>query len=114
MSNGVHMDQDVYMEFVDNKVKVFDMSMNFTLPSSLASASETFINTMMSTYESQYGKYDGVTVTLKKTDSLNFTIVISMDFQNMAAADKVAIGMSGSEDYTVNKTAFLNQGYTCE
>lgn len=114
MSNGVRMDQDVHMEFLDNKVQVFDMGMNFEIPSSLSSAADSFVNTMMSTYESQYGKYDGVTVSLKKVDDLHFTIIISMDFKNMSAQDKVAIGMSGSEDYTVNKTAFINQGYTCE
>ena len=114
MSNGIHMDQDVHMEFLDNKVQTFDMAMNFEIPSSLESAAESFTSTMMSTYESQYGKYDGVTVSLRKVDNLHFTIVISMDFKNMTTQDKVAIGMSGSEDYTVNRTAFINQGYTCE
>ena len=113
MSNGIEMDQDVYIEFVDNKIQLFDMSMNFTIPSAYASSADTFVNTMKTTYDSQYGVYDGVEVTLKKNSNLEFVIVISMDFAKISAADKVALGMSGSEDYSVNRSSFISNGYTC-
>ena len=114
MSNGVSMDQDVEIRFVDNKVDTMVMSMNFELPSAYASAYDTFVNSMKTTYDNQYGKYNGVTITVEKESSTEFSIVITMDFSKMTDTDKKAVGMSGSEDYTVNKTAFINQGYTCK
>ena len=114
MTNGVTMDQDVEMDFVDDKVELMVMSMNFEMPSNLASAADTYINTMKSTYDAKYGIYNGVTVKLERDSTTEFSIIITMDFPKISEADKASLGMSGSQSYSVNKTAFINQGYTCE
>ena len=114
MSNNISMEQEVYMKFVDNKVEKMIMSMNFELPSNLASTADTFVNTMKNTYDSKYGIYDGVKVTLKRDSNTEFSILIDMDFPKLSATDRTALGMSGSEDYTVNRNAFIREGYTCE
>ena len=103
MSNNISMEQEVYMKFVDNKVEKMIMSMNFELPSNLASTADTFVNTMKNTYDSKYGIYN-----------TEFSILIDMDFPKLSATDRTALGMSGSEDYTVNRNAFIREGYTCE
>ena len=113
MTNNVSMVQDVEVTFVDNKIETMIMNMKFELPSSLASSSDTFVNTMKTTYDEKYGKYEGVKVTLEKTSSTKFNVLITMDFKKISATDKKTLGMSGSEDYTVNKTSFINSGYTC-
>ncbi len=116
MTNGVSLEQEMYMEFNDegSRVTSIIMSMNFELPENLASASSTFINTMKTTYDQQYGKYEGVKVELKTESDTEFSIIISLDFTVMSDADKKALGFAGSEDYTVNRTSFINSGYTCE
>lgn len=114
MSNGITMTQDVEMKFVDNKIQDFSMSMNFEVPSSLASSADTLVESMKKTYDDKYGVYDGVTVTLKRTSQTVFTIVIAIDFPNISATDKKALNLSGSEDYSVNRTSFINSGYTCD
>ena len=114
MSSGIHMEQDVYLEFVDNKIEIFDLKMSFELPSSYRSNAETFLNTMKKTYDDQYGIYDGVKVTLNRESDLEFDIIIAMDFKKISASDKISLGMSGSEDYSVNRSSFIREGYTCE
>ena len=113
MSNNISMIQDVEVTFADNKIETMVMNMKFELPSNLVSGADTFINSMKTSYDEKYGKYEGVKVTLEKTSSTRFNFLITMDFSKISSADKKSLGMSGSEDYTVNKNSFISSGYTC-
>ncbi len=114
MSNNIEMEQEVYIKFVDNKIDTMIMSMNFELPSNLSSSADTFVNSMKTTYDNKYGKYDGVKVILERDSNTEFSIVITMDFQKLSTTDRAGLGISGSEDYTVNKNSFVREGYTCK
>ena len=108
------MVQDSTINFKGNKVDTMDMVMTFEIPSTYASMASTITSSMQSTYESQYGKYDGITVKLNKISDLKFEIVISIDYENISDATKTAIGAVGSESYSVNRKQLENQGYTCK
>ena len=75
---------------------------------------DTIMSTMKSTYESEYGQYDGVTVSTNKTGDLTFEVVVTVDFKNISDSTKTALGMQGSESYGVNKAELENDGYTCK
>ena len=113
MSNGIKLIQDVDVDFNNDAVDKMIMDMNFELPSSLASQASTYYNTLKTQYDTTYGKYNGVTVTSNKTSDLKFSFRINLDYKNISSADKTAMGFVGSESYDVNKTAFEQQGYTC-
>ena len=113
MSNNIKMTQNVDIDFKDDKVEKMIMDMNFELPSTLAAQASTYLNTLKSQYDNSYGKYNGVTVKVNKVSDVKFTISIIMDYKNVAASDKTAMGISGSESYSINKTAFEQQGYKC-
>ena len=114
MSNNIKMEQEVYIKFVDNKIDTMSMSMNFELPSNLSSTADTFVNTMKKTYDDKYGIYDGVKVELERDSNREFSVVITMDFQKLDSTARTGLGISGSEDYTVNRNSFVKEGYTCK
>lgn len=114
MSNGIKMTQDVDVDFKDDKVENMIMDMIFELPSSLSGQSATYIDTLKKQYDITYGKYNGVNVTVNKVSNTNFTIRIAIDYKTVSSEDKTAMGFVGSESYSINKTAFEQQGYTCK
>lgn len=114
MPYGIKMVQDSTINFKGNKVDTMDMVMSFEIPSTYASMASTITSSMQSTYEQQYGKYDGITVKLNKISDLKFEIVISIDYENISDSTKTAIGAVGSESYSVNRRQLENQGYTCK
>lgn len=114
MQYGVSMVQDSKIEFKNNKIESMDMIMKFEVPSTLSSQFDTLMNTMKTTYDNMYAKYDGITVTTNKTGSNTFEVVISIDYKNISDTTKKAIGAVGSESYSVNRKQLENQGYTCK
>lgn len=114
MPSGVKMTQDAEIDFKSNKIDELTMVMKFELSESYASNMDTLVNTMKTTYEKQYGKYDGVTVNTEKTSDLTFNVIITMDYKNMSDSDKKSLNISGSESYSTNKKDLENQGYTCK
>ena len=61
-----------------------------------------------------YGIYDGVKVELERDSNREFSVVITMDFQKLDSTARTGLGISGSEDYTVNRNSFVKEGYTCK
>lgn len=114
MPSGITMIQDSKIEFKNDKIDSMDMIMKFELSSTYASQIETFINTMKSTYEKQYGNHDGITLKSNKTGDSTFEIVISIDYKNISDSTKKAIGAVGSESYSINRNQLEKQGYTCK
>ena len=114
MSYGMKMVQDSEITFKNDKIQTLTMIMKFEVPESYASQIDTLLSTMKSTYESNYGKYNGVTVNTEKTSDTTFNVTISMDYKNMSDSDKSALGATGSESYSANKKSLEGQGYTCK
>ena len=114
LPSGISMVQDTEVQFKNNKIQTVEMIYKVEIGSSLASSAETMYNSLRSTYENMYGKYDGVTVTTKKTSDLDFDIIVSIDFKNISDSTKTALNMNGSESYSVNKKQLENMGYTCK
>ncbi len=114
MPSGVKMTQEAETKFKGNKIDTLTMVMKFELSESYASNMDTLVNTMKTTYENQYGKYDGVEVKAEKVSDLTFNVVITMDYKNISDSDKKSLNLSGSESYSVNKKDLENQGYTCK
>ena len=114
MTAGISMVQDSKIVFKNNKIDTMDMIMKFEIPNTLSSQFDTLMSTMKSTYDNQYGKYDGITVTSNKTSDSTFEVVISIDYKNISDATKVAISAVGSESYSVNRSQLEKQGYTCK
>lgn len=114
MPSGISMVQDSKIEFKNNKIETMDMIMKFEVSSTYASQFDTLMSTMKSTYDNQYGKYDGITVTSNKTSDSTFEVVISIDYKKISDTTKTAIGAVGSESYSVNKKQLEGQGYTCK
>lgn len=114
MAYGIKMVQDSDITFKNNKIQTLTMVMKFEIPETYSSSADSLVSTMKSTYEKQYGKYNGVTVNTEKTSDLTFNITITMDYKNMSDSDKSALGASGSESYSVNKKSLEDQGYTCK
>ena len=112
--NGMKMTQDVVATFSSNKVEKLTMKMNFELPESYTSYASTYFDSLKSQYESTYGKYDGVKVSVDKSSDMKFTVTISMDYKKLSSADKTAMGFVGSESYSANKSSFEKEGYTCK
>ena len=112
--NGMKMTQDVEATFSSDKVEKLTMKMNFELPESYASYASTYFDSLKSQYESTYGKYDGVKVSVDKSSDMKFTVTISMDYKKLSSADKTAMGFVGSESYSANKSSFEKEGYTCK
>ena len=108
------MTQDVVATFSSNKVEKLTMKMNFELPESYTSYASTYFDSLKSQYESTYGKYDGVKVSVDKSSDMKFTVTISMDYKKLSSADKTAMGFVGSESYSANKSSFEKEGYTCK
>lgn len=67
MPSGIKMTQDADITFKGDKINNLSMVMKFEIPESYKSNMDTFVDTMNSTYEKQYGKYNGVTVKTEKT-----------------------------------------------
>lgn len=111
--NGIKLSQTNDITFSNNTVKSLIMYMDVELPSNYASAANTYFSTLKNQYQSQYGKYNGVTVTATQLSTLKSRFTISIDFSKLSSTDKAAIGFVGSEDYNVNKAAFERQGYVC-
>lgn len=112
---SMKMTQDVEVEFKNDKIGKLVMSMNFELPESSASYASTYIDSLKNQYETSYGKYDGVTVSVDKTSDLKFTVSIKIaDYQKLSSEDKTAMGFVGSETYSANKSSFEKEGYTCK
>lgn len=114
MTNNIKMTQDVDIDFKNDEIEKMVMDMNFELPTALSSQASTYFNSLKNQYDSSYGKYNGVTVTVNKISDMKFTIRISLDYKNITAADKTAMSISGSESYALNKTAFEKEGYICK
>lgn len=114
MPSGIKMTQDADITFKGDKINNLSMVMKFELPESYKSNMDTFVDTMNSTYEKQYGKYNGVTVKTEKTSDLAFNVTITMDYKNMSDSDKKALNISGSESYSTNKKDLEKQGYSCK
>jgi len=114
MSNGIKMTQDVDMDFKDDKIENIVMDMIFELPSTLSGQSAVYIDALKKQYDNSYGKYNGVNITVNKKSDTSFIIKIAMNYKNISSEDKTAMGFVGSESYSINKTAFEQQGYTCK
>ena len=112
--NGMKMTQDVVATFSSNKVEKLTMKMNFELPESYASYASTYFDSLKNQYETSYGKYNGVKVSVDKASDMKFTVTISMDYKKLSSADKTAMGFVGSESYSANKSSFEKEGYTCK
>ena len=114
LPSGVSLIQDTEVQFKNNKIETVEMIFKVDIDSSLSSSAPAMFNSLKSTYDNMYGKYDGVTVTTKKTSDLDFDIIVSIDFKNISDSTKTALNMNGSESYSVNKKQLENMGYTCK
>ena len=114
MPIGITMVQNSDITFENNKIDTMNMIMSFEVSDTYASNFNTIVDAMKSTYEDQYGKYEGVTVKTNQTSDSTFETVISIDYKNTSNSTRAALGMEGSEDYKVNKTQLEEQGYTCK
>ena len=114
LPSGVSLVQDTEVKFKNDKIETVEMIYKVDIDSSLSSSAIAMYNSLKSTYENMYGKYDGVKVTTNKTSDLKFDIVVSIDFKNISNSTKTALKMNGSESYSVNKNQLENMGYTCK
>ena len=114
MPSGITMIQKSDISFTNNKIDTIDMLMSFEVSDTYLSQFDTLMDTMKTTYDEQYGKYDGVTVETNKTSDSTFEVTISVDYKNTSDSTRTALDMKGSEDYKINKTQLEQQGYTCE
>ena len=112
--NNIKMTQDVDVDFKNDKIQKFVMNMNFELPDSFESYASNYLEQLKSQYESTYGKYNGITVTVNKTSDMKFTISVNVDYKKLSTTDKTTLKISGSEKYSDNKISFEQQGYTCK
>ena len=114
LPSGVSLVQDTEVLFKNDKIDTMSMIFKVEIDSSLSSSASTMFETLKTTYENMYGKYDGITVTTKKTSDLKFDIIVSIDFKNISDSTKTALNMNGSESYSVNRKQLENMGYTCK
>lgn len=115
MPSGVKLNQETEIIFKGKKIDQLDMSMQFEIPESYKNNMDTFVNTMKTTYENQYGKYEAVKVEIEEVSDLKFNVNIKMDYDALNDSEKKALGASnGSESYSANKKSLEDAGYTCK
>ena len=108
------INQTVEAKFVGDSIDSLNMGFVIKLSETSKKYIDTYLSTYKKSFESQYGKYDNVTVTAKKQSDSEIKVDVDMDYKAMSESDRKAVGMSGSEDYDVNKQSLEKYGYTCE
>ena len=113
-TSSIDMTQSINIKFIDDKVEDMTTTINVNLPDNYKSYINTFKTTLEKEYKSKYGSYKNVKLNTKVKNDNEIDVTMYFDYKKMSSSEKIALILSGSEKYSVNKKTLEDQGFSCK